>query len=110
MKGLEECRLNRLYLRDAMDVISGKWRLVILHVLEYRPFHFKELSREIGITPRMLSKELQELELHGLVTRTVLNTKPIRVEYAITDYGRSLRDVTRSIKEWGKLHRTNSIK
>ena len=109
MKELDECRLNKLYLRDAMDVISGKWKLVILHVLEYRPFHFKELTREIGITPRMLSKELQEIELHGLVARTVLKTKPVRVEYAITEYGKTLHHVSRSIKEWGKMHRTKSM-
>jgi DNA-binding HxlR family transcriptional regulator len=105
MKKIEEYKQGVIYLRDAIEIISGKWKLIILLVLQHKPFHFKELVREIEISPRMLSKELQELETNGLITRTVLSTKPISVEYAITEHGKTLNVVTSSIKEWGKLHR-----
>ena len=109
MKGLDECRLNRLYLRDAMEVISGKWKLIILQVLDFKPFCFKELARELDISPRMLSKELRDLELSGLISRTVLNTKPISVEYAITEYGKTLNSVRSSIRNWGKEYRAKVV-
>jgi len=90
--------------RDTLDVISGKWKLVILSVLLDRPYRFKELSREIGISPRILSKELQEMEQHQLVNRTVCNTRPITVEYASSTHGRSLLRVVQAMSDWGYLH------
>ena len=77
-------------LRDTLDVVSGKWKLIILALLLDRTWRFKELSREIGISPRMLSKELQELEINQLVTRTVCDTRPITVEYSATEHSRTL--------------------
>ena len=105
MKKIEEYKQSIIHLRDALDIINGRWKLIILMVLQHRPFRFKELAREIEISPRMLSKELQELEINRLVTRTVLSTKPISVEYAITAHGKTLNVVTTSIKQWGKAHR-----
>ena len=90
--------------RDTLDVISGKWKLVILAALLQRPYRFKELSREISISPRILSKELLELEQHQLVTRTVCATRPVTVEYASTPHGRSLLSVVRAMSDWGYLH------
>ncbi len=90
--------------RDTLEVISGKWKLVILALLLNRPYRFKELSREIGISPRILSKELQELEQHQLVTRRVCETRPITVEYASSDHGRSLLSVVQAMSDWGYLH------
>ena len=109
MKKIEEYKQSMMHLRDAMDVINGKWKLIILLVLQHRPFRFKELVREIEISPRMLSKELQELEINGLITRTVLNNKPVGVLYAITEHGKTLNTVTASIKEWGKKHRNTVL-
>ncbi|AMR28024.1 hypothetical protein A0257_13610 [Hymenobacter psoromatis] len=90
--------------RDTLEVISGKWKLVILAALLARPYRFKELSREIGISPRVLSKELQELEAHQLVKRTVCNTRPITVEYASTPHSQSLLRVVQAMSDWGYLH------
>ena len=106
MKKIEEYKQSMMHLRDAMDVINGKWKLIILLVLQHRPFRFKELVREIEISPRMLSKELQNLEINGLITRSVLNSKPASVEYAITKHGKTLNTVTAAIKEWGRKHRS----
>lgn len=105
MKKIEEYKQSLRHLRDALDIINGKWKLIILLVLQHRPFRFKELANEIEISPKMLSKELQELEMNSLITRTVLSTKPISVEYAITEHGRTLNVITTSIKQWGKKHR-----
>jgi DNA-binding HxlR family transcriptional regulator len=90
--------------RDTLEVISGKWKLVILAVLLARKYRFKELSREIGISPRILSKELQEMEQHQLVTRTVCDTRPVTVEYASTPHAQSLLRVVQAMSEWGYLH------
>jgi DNA-binding HxlR family transcriptional regulator len=90
--------------RDTLEVISGKWKLVILAALLARAYRFKELSREIGISPRILSKELQELEAHQLVTRTVCDTRPITVEYASTPHSQTLLAVVQVMSDWGYLH------
>lgn len=80
----ESCQKAKLAIRDTLDVVGGKWKLVLITILLHGKRRFRELSREAGITPRILSKELQELEMNGLVSRTVLQTKPITVEYALT--------------------------
>ena len=100
-----ECRGAQRAMRDTLDVVGGKWKLVILSTLIDGKRRFKELAREIGITPRILSKELQELELNRLVTRTVCDTRPITVEYAITAHGQSLESVITSMRTWGYTHR-----
>ncbi|MGA0557290.1 winged helix-turn-helix transcriptional regulator [Larkinella sp. VNQ87] len=106
---LESCSRSRRAIQDTLEIIHGKWKLPILITLESRPFRFKELAREIGITPRMLSKELQELELNQLVKRTVLETRPISVEYAITDYGLTFKEVLEAMRNWGMKHRRRII-
>ena len=90
--------------RDTLEIISGKWKLVILSVLLQRKHRFKELSREIGISPRILSKELQEMEQHQLVKRTVCDTRPITVEYESTPHSRTLLRVVQAMSDWGYLH------
>ena len=103
------CSGSHRAIQDTLEVIHGKWKLVILITLMHKPFRFKELAREIGITPRMLSKELQELEMHQLISRTVLQTRPVSVEYAITKYGRTFHEVLDAMKNWGLKHRRKII-
>jgi DNA-binding HxlR family transcriptional regulator len=98
------CKTTHRAVYDTLDVIGGKWKLVILAVLLERTYRFKELSREISISPRILSKELQELEQHQLVTRTVCDTRPITVEYSATAYSRTLYPVVAAMREWGLTH------
>ena len=92
---------------DAMDVLSGKWKIRLLGTLRFRgKMRFMDLLREVeGIAAKMLSKELQDLEVNKLVSRTVLNTKPITVEYEITEYGKSLDKIILEIVHWGIEHR-----
>jgi DNA-binding HxlR family transcriptional regulator len=101
----QECISLQRSLQDTLYVINGKWKILILATLMDKPYRFKELSRELGISPRMLSKELTELEMNDLVTRKVIETKPAGVEYAATDYGKTLSPVLQALSEWGKKHR-----
>jgi DNA-binding HxlR family transcriptional regulator len=99
-------------MRDAMEVLSGKWKLQLIGTLLFGGrMRFMDLLREVkGIAAKMLSKELQDLEMHQLVKRTVMQTRPITVEYEITAYGRSLETVILDISSWGLAHRRKIIK
>jgi len=103
------CQRSMLAVRDTLDIVGGKWKLVILIILRTGKRRFKELSREAGISPRILSKELQEMEMNGLITRTVKDTKPITVEYALTPYSKTLKEVLDAMDKWGKQHRKKII-
>lgn len=105
-----ECRTARLAMRDTLDVVGGKWKLVIITILRSGKMKFKELSREAGITPRILSKELKELEAHGLVHRKVCDTRPITVEYSLTPYSATLEEVILAMHAWGMRHRKRIMK
>jgi DNA-binding HxlR family transcriptional regulator len=96
-------------IRDALDVLSGKWKLPIIVALTFGEKRFGEISREVeGITDRMLSKELNDLVLNGLVQRTVKDSFPVVITYGLTKHSESLHEVIGSLHKWGILHR-NSI-
>ncbi len=100
------CSAHHLAIRDTMDILSGKWKIQIIGSLNFGKKRFMELIVDIeGIAAKMLSKELQELELNGLVSRTVMDTKPITVEYELTEYGQTLRPIIAEMAAWGKRHR-----
>ncbi|AKK74926.1 HxlR family transcriptional regulator [Chryseobacterium gallinarum] len=103
------CTEELFAMRDSLDVLGGKWKLMILRYLTNRTdqqIHFKKLERGIeGISAKMLSKELKELEMNLLITRTIQDTKPITVTYAVTEYGKSVLPVTETLVNWGLLHR-----
>jgi DNA-binding HxlR family transcriptional regulator len=99
-----------LPLKDALDILSGKWKLQIIFSLKFGRKRFKEIQRAIpGISPKMLSKELKELEINELAQRFVYDTKPITVEYELTDYGQSLKPVVTELYKWGAAHRKRII-
>lgn len=107
----DACTTHHLAIRDTMDILNGKWKIRIIGALSFGARRFMELKGTIdGIAAKMLSKELQDLERNGLVSRTVLNTKPITVEYDLTDYGHSLKPIIDVIAAWGKEHRNKVIK
>ena len=107
MKKIEaaECKTAHRAIQDTLEVINGKWKLVILSTLFEGKKRFKELSREIGISPRMLSKELHELEMNKMVKRTVCDTRPITVEYEKTEHSETLWGVIEAMRQWGNQHR-----
>jgi len=106
-KQIEECEKSIRALKDTIDVFSGKWKLFIIGTLIIKgTLRFMELKRALpGIAPKKLSKDLQELEMNQLVTRTVKDTKPITVEYAITEHGKSLEEIIRVMIDWGLNYR-----
>jgi DNA-binding HxlR family transcriptional regulator len=93
--------------RDAVAILSGKWKIPILCTLHQRgKMRFTEVLQAVpGIAAKMLSKELQDLEANELLTRTVCNTKPITVEYELTTHGKSLHQILIDIINWGETHR-----
>jgi DNA-binding HxlR family transcriptional regulator len=98
-------------IRDAMDVLSGKWKIHIIASLSLRgKMRFMDLLREVdGIAAKMLSKELMSLETNLLIKRTVMNTKPITVEYELTPHGKTLNKTIKEIGDWGVIHRKKII-
>lgn len=107
----EECTQYMLPLRDALNVLNGKWKIIILLALSMKDYRFKELQNEIsGIAGKMLSKELKELEQNDLIKRTVYDSMPISIVYSITPYGKSLEQVIEELRKWGLKHRKRMIK
>jgi len=102
-----QCSGVLMSFRDAMETIGGKWKSPILLSLGYiGTMRFGELQRmHHGIPAKTLSKELKDLEQNGLVKRTVLDTMPVTVQYAITPYGRSLEKLLMDLRKWGMDHR-----
>jgi DNA-binding HxlR family transcriptional regulator len=107
------CSEELMAMRDSLDVLGGKWKLMILRFLTNRThqtIHFKKMQREIeGISAKMLSKELKELETNLLISRTEQKTQTIMVVYAITEYGKSVLPVTETLVQWGLNHREKII-
>ena len=88
-----------------LEIIGGKWKGVILYHLLERTYRFGELKRAMqGITQRMLTKQLRELEADGTVNRKVYAEVPPKVEYSLTEVGESLRGVMMMMRDWGKNH------
>ncbi|NHN25267.1 helix-turn-helix transcriptional regulator [Flavobacterium jejuense] len=103
---VKECANAILAIQDVMDILGGKWKVSIITCLCFDKMRYSDLLKEVkGISGKMLSRELKELEANELITRTVLNTQPITVEYAITEYGATLENVTKVIAAWGLNHR-----
>ncbi|TGD82245.1 winged helix-turn-helix transcriptional regulator [Hymenobacter wooponensis] len=104
-----ECAGAMRSVRDALDFLGGKWKLPIIIALSGGPKRFKQLQREVtGITAKMLSKELKELELNSLLTRHVeTQAAPVAVTYTLADYGEHLYPVIEALRIWGQLHRTH---
>ena len=90
----------------AQDVIGGKWKMPILWRLRTRVWRYNELKRDlVGISHKMLTQHLRELERHGLITRTVHPVVPPHVDYAITDLGRTTIPAIEALRSWGALYR-----
>ena len=104
---VEGSKQRTLALRDAIELLSGKWKFcILLNLYNYKTMRFKDLQQtSVGITPKVLSKELQELEDNLLITRTVNNTKPVTVSYSLTDHAIETQPVINALVEFGLKHR-----
>lgn len=93
-------------LQDTLHVLGGKWKLPIINSICNGNMRFREIERSIpGITTRMLSKELKDMELNGLVKRTEISDSPLLVHYESTDYCKSFGPIILAMIEWGLSHR-----
>ncbi|PJJ73080.1 DNA-binding HxlR family transcriptional regulator [Diaminobutyricimonas aerilata] len=91
--------------RQILDRIADKWSLLVIALLDTRSLRFSELKRAIdGVSQRMLTVTLRQLERDGLVSRTVHPVVPPRVEYALTPLGSSLHETIQSLVAWTELH------
>lgn len=107
---IKDCSHKILAISDTMEILNGKWKMSIIACLCYQPMRYSVLLKEVkGISGKMLSRELKDLEMNELIERNVLNTAPVAVEYRITEYGKSLKELTSTIAEWGINHRQRII-
>jgi DNA-binding HxlR family transcriptional regulator len=92
---------------DSMDVLSGKWKIsIISSVCYYNKRRFSDILNDVsGISNKMLSKELKDLEMNKLVKRIVLDTQPVTVQYQLTEYGMTLKTIINNLADWGIEHR-----
>jgi DNA-binding HxlR family transcriptional regulator len=92
--------------RDALDVISGKWKLPIIISVGVGNDRFTDIQESIpGITPKVLAKELKDLEQHKLIKRTVIEDYPVKISYKLEPYADTLTPIIYSLKDWGVNHR-----
>lgn len=92
-------------LEAALEVVGGKWKVLILWALRTTPRRFGELRRLIpGISEKMLIQNLKEMESDGIVTRKDYKEVPPRVDYALTSFGGTLCDALAPLCEWGQTH------
>ncbi len=86
-----------------IKMVGCKWKILIIRELLTGTKRFNELKKSVGgITQKVLSAKLKELEQDGLIIREVLSQAPVKVEYTLTDVGYSLRNVIESMRDWGK--------
>lgn len=105
-----ECKKSIMAVHDAMDVLNGKWKISIIAALCFNKKRYSDLLRDVrGISGKMLSRELKELEINKLVKRTVLETQPVTVSYELTEYGQKLKEVINHLAVWGIEHRKKII-
>ena len=101
-----ECKATLNAIADSLYVIGGKWKLRIIVALKDGNKRFNELHRVIdGISAKVLSTELKDLELNGFVNRNVFTGMPVIVEYELSEYAETLDEVLHSLSEWGVMHK-----
>jgi len=102
----ETCAASASYISDALYVLGGKWKLALIFSLTESPKRFGELQRVLkGIGPKMLAKDLRELELNEFIVRIVDENNPGKTVYKATAYSESLSKVLFELKDWGMQHR-----
>jgi DNA-binding HxlR family transcriptional regulator len=101
-----QCKAALNAIADALYVIGGKWKLRIIVALTDGNKRFNELQRLVnGISAKVLSTELKDLELNGFVRRNVFTATPVVVEYELTEYSDTLAEVLDALSSWGARHR-----
>lgn len=103
---IKACTYKVRAIADTMYVLGGKWKMHILVALYFGDKRYSELLEVIeGISGKMLSRELKEMEINLLIKRTILDTRPITVKYGLTEYCENLVPVISNLADWGLAHR-----
>jgi len=106
MPGKEECANSLRNVLDALYVLNGKWKLALILSLVQSSKRFNEIQNEMGgISPKILAKELKDLELNEFIKRKVYPTTPATIVYEATEYSLTLKNVLRELTAWGGQHR-----
>lgn len=92
--------------RDTLDVINGKWKLPIIISIGVGNERFTDIQESIpGITPKVLAKELKDLEQHKLISRQVIDDYPVKISYKLEPYADTLTPLIYAMKDWGVNHK-----
>jgi DNA-binding HxlR family transcriptional regulator len=112
-KGIDKaaCRFKLMASHDAMEVIQGKWRIPIIISVSFGNKRFGEIRKDIAnISPKILSQELKALEMNQIISRTLFDSMPVTVEYALTPLGKSLKPLLDEVLKWGLHFRKQVVK
>jgi len=102
----EECTTMLAAVSDALYAIGGKWKLMIIIAMARGNNRFTELQRKVsGISARVLSSELKELELNGFIVKKVTSGYPVTIEYELLPYSHTLEELVGAMTRWGIQHR-----
>lgn len=97
--------------RQLLDRIGDRWTVLVVGTLVDGPLRFSQIAQHVdGVSQKMLTQTLRALERDGLVTRTVYPEIPPRVEYELTDTGRTLREPLQALEEWAKAHMSTVLR
>ena len=101
------CLESLIPVRDALDVLNGKWKIPLIISIKAGNHRFSTIQESIpGITPKVLAKELREMEQNKLISRQVTQGYPVIISYHLSPYSVSLKPIITALFDWGKNHRT----
>ena len=100
-----ECQYSECPVEAALDLIGGKWKSMVIALLMEKPLRFNELQRALRtVTHRVLTTQLKDLESCGIIHREAFPEVPPRVEYSLTELGRTLRPLMTELRIWGTAY------
>ena len=106
----QECISKVRPITDALYVLNGKWKLPLIFTLRENAQRFNEILKSVeGVTPKVLAKELKDLEQHQLIKRTIIDDYPVRISYTLETYADTLTPIIYSLKDWGINHRKKIV-
>lgn len=102
----EDSKVDKCPVETALDVLAGKWKILILWYLKSETKRFNELQKLLPrTTQKMLIQKLRELEDDGIIHREVYPVVPPKVEYSLTEYGETLKPIIKQLYLWGEIHK-----
>lgn len=105
-KAYNECLNTVKPVKDALEVINGKWKLAIIISISVGNERFTDIQHSVeGITPKVLAKELKDLEQHKLIKRIIIDDYPVKIIYKSEPYADTLTPIIYALKEWGINHK-----